>query len=109
MVGTPPEGTRRRRGLARVLMKTNQNQFIEALIPNGSDPPFGEDVPVWTPARQRHALHMCCRSIVLEPSAELRISIVPNVTAGIRITRVLQRGVPPYLLHPILVRSTGVI
>jgi hypothetical protein len=43
----------------------------------------------------------------LEQSAELRVSIVQNVTGVMQITPVLHGGVPGYLLHPIVVGVCG--
>src|SRR5262249_61707177 len=71
-------------------------------IPNRSDPSFGERVQVWTPAGKRQALHIRCRQSVPERRAELPISIVQNVTAGIQITPGPPGGVSGGLLHPTL-------
>src|ERR1700685_2017356 len=81
-----------------------QDQPRQALPLGRADPTFRKSVQIRASGRQRNGFHAARRP---KRCAELRVAIMQNIAAWMKIAPSLLGGAAGDLLHPLLIRMSG--
>src|SRR5580704_12969984 len=84
-----------------------QNQLRQTLLLGGPNPTFRKGVQIRTSGGKGHGLYTACRQHRPKRWAELRVTIVQNITASIQISPALLGRAAGDLFHPLLIRMSG--